>query len=128
MAHNTDQQGNAPGNEASGTWVRVAQDSAGANWGAMFTPRAGSEVLIDFIDGDIDRPIFPRSACKVLQALPLVASGPLAPATIGLQSFGAHIHDDYQQAKDAGLSDEDAARADFARRALAALEPLRLLL
>src|ERR1700712_3348024 len=26
--------------------------------------------------GDIDRPIFPRSAVKVLQALPLVASGP----------------------------------------------------
>ena len=25
--------------------------------------------------GDIDRPIFPRSAVKVLQALPLVASG-----------------------------------------------------
>ena len=25
--------------------------------------------------GDIDRPIFPRSACKLLQALPLVASG-----------------------------------------------------
>jgi L-asparaginase II len=25
--------------------------------------------------GDIDRPVFPRSACKVLQALPLVASG-----------------------------------------------------
>ncbi len=25
--------------------------------------------------GDVDRPIFPRSACKVLQALPLVASG-----------------------------------------------------
>jgi L-asparaginase II len=25
--------------------------------------------------GEVDRPIFPRSACKVLQALPLVASG-----------------------------------------------------
>jgi L-asparaginase II len=25
--------------------------------------------------GDIDRPVFPRSAVKVLQALPLVASG-----------------------------------------------------
>ena len=25
--------------------------------------------------GDVDRPIFPRSACKLLQALPLVASG-----------------------------------------------------
>ena len=32
--------------------------------------------------GDIDRPIFPRSACKVLQALPLVASG--AAEALGL--------------------------------------------
>lgn len=31
-------------------------------------------VLVQSI-GDIDRPVFPRSACKVLQALPLVASG-----------------------------------------------------
>ena len=27
------------------------------DWGALFTPRPGSEVLVDFIDGDIDRPI-----------------------------------------------------------------------
>jgi L-asparaginase II len=32
--------------------------------------------------GDIDRPVFPRSAVKVLQALPLVASGP--PNALGL--------------------------------------------
>ena len=25
--------------------------------------------------GDVQRPVFPRSACKVMQALPLVASG-----------------------------------------------------
>jgi type VI secretion system secreted protein VgrG len=49
--------GHAPGNEQSGTWVRVAQGVAGPNWGAVFTPRAGTEVLVDFIDGDIDRPI-----------------------------------------------------------------------
>ncbi|WP_229212266.1 type VI secretion system Vgr family protein [Duganella sp. HH105] len=30
---------------------------AGANWGAVAVPRVGSEVLIDFIDGDIDRPV-----------------------------------------------------------------------
>jgi uncharacterized protein involved in type VI secretion and phage assembly len=35
----------------------VAQHLAGPNWGTVFTPRAGSEVLVDFIDGDIDRPI-----------------------------------------------------------------------
>jgi type VI secretion system secreted protein VgrG len=43
--------------ERSGTWVRVAQSVAGPNWGAVFTPRVGTEVLVDFIDGDIDRPI-----------------------------------------------------------------------
>lgn len=32
--------------------------------------------------GDVQRPVFPRSACKVMQALPLVASG--AAETLGL--------------------------------------------
>mgnify|MGYP003384522423 CR=1 FL=1 len=46
-----------PGNEQSGTWVRVAESLAGPNWGSQFTPRIGTEVLVDFIDGDIDQPI-----------------------------------------------------------------------
>lgn len=49
--------GHAPGDATSGTWVRVAQGVAGPDWGALFTPRPGSEVLVDFIDGDIDRPL-----------------------------------------------------------------------
>ena len=49
--------GHAPGNAQSGTWVRVAQSVAGPNWGAVFTPRAGTQVMVDFIDGDMDRPI-----------------------------------------------------------------------
>lgn len=49
--------GHAPGDATSGTWVRVAQSVAGPNWGAVFTPRAGTEVLVDFVDGDIDRPL-----------------------------------------------------------------------
>ena len=39
-----DSKGNAPGNETSGTWVRVAEALSGANWGSNFTPRIGSEV------------------------------------------------------------------------------------
>ncbi|MCC2954919.1 type VI secretion system tip protein VgrG [Massilia sp. IC2-477] len=57
MAHNTDDKGCAPGNETSGTWVRVAEALAGPNWGTVFTPRIGTEVLVDFIEGDIDRPV-----------------------------------------------------------------------
>ncbi|MES2320295.1 MAG: type VI secretion system Vgr family protein [Pseudomonadota bacterium] len=57
MSHNTDDKGNAPGNETSGTWVRVAEALAGPNWGSQFTPRIGTEVLVDFIEGDMDRPV-----------------------------------------------------------------------
>jgi type VI secretion system secreted protein VgrG len=48
---------NAPGNETAGTWVRVMEPAAGSNWGSNFTPRIGQEVQIDFIAGDIDRPV-----------------------------------------------------------------------
>jgi len=57
MAHNLDAKGCAPGNETSGAWVRVAEALAGPNWGSVFTPRIGTEVLVDFIEGDIDRPV-----------------------------------------------------------------------
>jgi type VI secretion system secreted protein VgrG len=48
---------NAPASDASGTWVRVAQGWAGANWGSGFIPRLGQEVVVAFIEGDIDRPV-----------------------------------------------------------------------
>lgn len=38
-------------------WIRVMQAWAGGQWGASFIPRIGHEVIVDFIDGDPDRPI-----------------------------------------------------------------------
>jgi Rhs element Vgr protein len=38
-------------------WVRVAQRSAGGGMGFQFLPRIGTEVLVQFLEGDIDRPI-----------------------------------------------------------------------
>jgi type VI secretion system secreted protein VgrG len=43
--------------ENSSCWIRVSQLWAGENWGAMFIPRIGQEVVIDFVEGDPDRPI-----------------------------------------------------------------------
>jgi type VI secretion system secreted protein VgrG len=43
--------------EHSSCWVRVSQLWAGEVWGGMFIPRIGQEVLVDFIEGDPDRPI-----------------------------------------------------------------------
>ncbi|CAN7236235.1 type VI secretion system Vgr family protein [Massilia sp. LjRoot122] len=38
-------------------WVRVAQRSAGGGMGQQFLPRIGQEVLVQFLENDIDRPI-----------------------------------------------------------------------
>jgi Rhs element Vgr protein len=38
-------------------WVRVAQRAAGAGMGSQFLPRIGQEVLVQFIENDIDRPV-----------------------------------------------------------------------
>jgi type VI secretion system secreted protein VgrG len=46
-----------PMNEKSSDWVRVIQGSAGGSFGSINTPRIGEEVLVDFINGDSDRPI-----------------------------------------------------------------------
>lgn len=38
-------------------WIRVAQGWAGKNWGTLFIPRIGQEVIVSFLDGDPDRPL-----------------------------------------------------------------------
>jgi len=43
--------------ENSSCWVRVSQEWAGKKWGAMYLPRIGQEVIVDFLEGDPDRPI-----------------------------------------------------------------------
>ncbi|RBJ12914.1 type VI secretion system Vgr family protein, partial [Xanthomonas oryzae] len=48
--------GHAPGDQRAGTWVPVAEWVAGPNWGSHFLPRIGSEVLVEFLHGDIDQP------------------------------------------------------------------------
>ncbi|MDC8450187.1 MAG: type VI secretion system tip protein VgrG [Nitrospira sp.] len=44
-------------NESSSCWVRVSQNWAGKQWGGVFIPRIGQEVIVEFLEGDPDRPI-----------------------------------------------------------------------
>jgi len=43
--------------EKSSCWIRVAQSMAGKGWGAQFIPRVGQEVVVEFLEGDPDRPL-----------------------------------------------------------------------
>ena len=43
--------------ENSSCWIRVASPWAGTNFGGMHVPRIGQEVIVDFENGDPDRPI-----------------------------------------------------------------------
>ncbi|MEJ1157591.1 type VI secretion system Vgr family protein [Prosthecomicrobium sp. N25] len=38
-------------------WIRVAEVWSGKQWGAVFHPRHGMEVVVDFLEGDPDRPL-----------------------------------------------------------------------
>jgi type VI secretion system secreted protein VgrG len=81
IAHDTDEAGSAPGDERAGTWVRVAEALAGPNWGSQFTPRIGTEVLVDFIDNDIDRP---------LVVAQLYTGADMPPFSAGVDSGAGH--------------------------------------
>ena len=38
-------------------WIRCAQSWAADGWGAQFIPRVGMEVVVEFLEGDPDRPL-----------------------------------------------------------------------
>ena len=46
-----------PQNDKASCWVRVAQAWGGAGFGAYYIPRVGMEVVIDFLEGNPDRPL-----------------------------------------------------------------------
>ncbi len=41
----------------SSCWIRVGTSWAGKQWGAIHIPRIGQEVIVDFLEGDPDRPL-----------------------------------------------------------------------
>ncbi|TOP05462.1 type VI secretion protein VgrG, partial [Vibrio parahaemolyticus] len=47
----------AQSDEHSSCWLRVSQSMAAPNWGAVYLPRIGNEVIVTFLEGDPDRPL-----------------------------------------------------------------------
>jgi type VI secretion system secreted protein VgrG len=68
--------------ENSSCWIRVAQLWAGKGWGAIFTPRIGQEVIVDFLEGDPDRPIITGRVYNADQTVPYALPGEQTKSTI----------------------------------------------
>lgn len=58
--------------DRSSCWMRVAQSWAGAGWGSVFLPRVGHEVVVEFLEGDPDRPLVVGSVYNGMNVTPVV--------------------------------------------------------
>jgi type VI secretion system secreted protein VgrG len=61
--------------ENSSCWVRVSTPWAGKGWGELHVPRIGQEVVVDFLEGDPDRPLVVGSVYNANYAPPYDTSG-----------------------------------------------------
>jgi uncharacterized protein involved in type VI secretion and phage assembly len=72
-------------------WIRVAENWAGTGWGFQFPPRVGHEVIVQFVDGDPDRPIitgrvYNGTFRQPFVPPPLPPPGPLQPDASHVQT------------------------------------------
>jgi type VI secretion system secreted protein VgrG len=72
--------------DTASCWVRVAQAAAGRHFGHMAIPRVGEEVVVDFLDGDPDRPIVTGRVYNADQTVPLDLPGEKTRSTIRTRS------------------------------------------
>lgn len=56
--------------ENSSCWIRVDYGWAGKNWGGIFLPRIGQEVIVSYLDGDPDRPLITGAVYNSDQTVP----------------------------------------------------------
>jgi type VI secretion system secreted protein VgrG len=68
--------------EHSSCWMRVSQIWAGGAWGAVFIPRIGHEVVVDFLEGDPDRPLVVGSVYHGANVPPYALPGEKTKSTV----------------------------------------------
>jgi len=56
----------------SSCWMRVSQPWAGKGWGVLSLPRIGHEVVVEFLEGDPDRPLITGSVFNAENLPPYV--------------------------------------------------------
>ncbi len=78
-------------------WVRVSQNWAGQGWGGVNIPRVGQEVIVDFLEGDPDRPIITGRVYNASQTVPYTLPDYGTRTTFKTHSTTGGGDDDYNE-------------------------------
>lgn len=82
--------------EPTSCWVRVSQALAGAGGGSVWHPRVGTEVIVDFLDGDPDRPIVVGRVYNGEQPPAALGQGAATVSTIkSMSSPGGEVFNEF---------------------------------
>ncbi|HKM52810.1 MAG TPA: type VI secretion system tip protein TssI/VgrG, partial [Isosphaeraceae bacterium] len=73
-------------NENSSCWIRVSEQWAGKSWGFVCNPRIGQEVIVDFLEGDPDRPLITGRVYNAEQMPPYDLPGNMTQSGIKSRS------------------------------------------
>ncbi|MGI9074452.1 MAG: type VI secretion system Vgr family protein, partial [Bryobacteraceae bacterium] len=68
--------------ENSSCWIRVSHQWAGKQWGAIYTPRIGQEVIVGFLEGDPDQPIITGRVYNADLTVPYALPGEQTKSTL----------------------------------------------
>src|SRR5271157_5987650 len=72
--------------EKSSCWIRVTEQWAGKGWGVIVHPRIGQEVVVDFLEGDPDRPLITGRVYNAEQMPPYDLPGNMTQSGIKSRS------------------------------------------
>lgn len=95
-------------NEKSSCWIHVVQPWAGTGFGGTALPRVGQEVIVDFLDGNPDRPVIIGRVYTNLEKTPYKL--PDNKTQTGLKTNSTHKTGGYNE-----LMFEDAAGKELVR-------------
>ena len=105
--------------ENSSCWIRVAENWAGKNWGMIFNPRIGQEVIVDFLEGDPDRPVITGRVYNAQQMPPYKLPSSQTQSGIKTRSSKGGGADDFNELRFEDEKDKEDiylhAQKDFHR-------------
>lgn len=102
----------SPNAKRDSCWVRVAQSWAGTGWGAQFIPRVGMEAVVEFLNGDPDRPMVTGTVYNGTHATPfklprkLTQSGFRTRSSQGSEGFHELRFDDMKGSEEIYLKSQ----------------------